>query len=276
MKPRASVPAGVNSKPEFPSKERKRSQLVPLAIWSAPVFIVLAATILLADDQRNLRSLTAFLYGPATNRAEEQATIATPQPQASPKTGSPILARPSTETGPLIRSASAKERCQSLALQNQELPAYIETESFSQCTLLYRDGEDLASPSVFIQIQANQSGMVTSFRLKFNTQGKRAEATVLKGIELLQSYGGFFLKTEDFVPMLSERIGRWEPFRIILGPYLAEMDQEIVDPTRFNVFGRLSQDQKRSDLASHNRQNSPFRYEINPAGERPGSPIGGD
>lgn len=270
------MPAGVNSKPHFPPKARKRSQLVPLALWSAPVFIILAATILLADDQRNLRSLTAFLYGPPTNRAEEQAAIATPQPQASAKTGSPILARPSTETRPLIPSASAKERCQSLALQNQELPAYTETESFSQCTMLYRDGGDLASPSVFIQIQADQSGMVTSFRLKFNTQGERAEAIVLKGVELLRSHRGFFLNTEDFIPMLSERIDRWEPFQIILGPYLAEMDQEIVDPTRFNVFGRLFQDQERSDFGSRNRRKTPFRYETSPAEERPELSIGGN
>ena len=267
---------GVNSEPHLFPKKRSRSQLVPLALWSAPVFVILAATILLADDQRNLRSLMAFISGPPTNSAHEQAAIAAPQPRDSAKSGSPILARPSAGTRPLIRSASANERCQSLALQNQELPAYLETESFSQCTLLYRDGEDLASPSVFIQIQADQSGMVTSFRLKFNTQGKRAEAIVLTGVKLLQSYGGFFLKTEDFIPMLSERIGQWEPFQIILGPYLAEMDQEIADPSRFNVFGRLSQDQKRSDFAWPKSQNSPFRHETSTAGERPVSSIGGD
>lgn len=267
---------GVNSEPHLFLKRRSRSQLVPLALWSAAVFMILAATILLADDQRNLRSLMAFIYGPPTNSAHEQAAIAAPESREAAKTGSPILVRPSAETRPLIRSASAKERCQSLALQNQELPAYLETESFSQCTLLYRNGEDLASPSVFIQIQADQSGMVTSFRLKFNTQGKRAEAIVLKGVELLKSYGGFFLKTEDFIPMLSERIGRWEPFQIILGPYLAEMHQEIVDPTRFNFFGRLSQDQKRPEFVLRNRHNSSFRYETSPAGERPESSIGGN
>lgn len=105
--------------------------------------------------------------------------------------------------------------------------------------VLYRDGDSQASPSVFIQIQTDQTGMVSSFRLKFNTQGKAAETLVAKGLKFLELFGGLFLKTEEFLTALSNRIESWENFQMVLGPYVVEMNHEFIDPTRFNVFGRL-------------------------------------
>lgn len=228
-------------------------------LWSVAVLTLVAATILLADDQKNLRLLTGFAFGPPTDIALEAQTEAAPEPPASVTSRPPLLSEPLADTRPLVRPRRAEARCKSLTRPNQELPVYFETENFSQCTLLYRDGENQASPSVFIQIQADQTGMVSSFRLKFNTEGNRAETIASIGIQLLETHGGLFLKTEDFISIVSKRIGRWESFQVLLGPYLVEMNQEIVDPTRFNVFGRLHQEHYSSDNLWRDEQGSTFR-----------------
>lgn len=203
------------------------------------MFIVVAATILFANDQKNFRSLKELILGPPAAVDPEPPAAAPSPSQEATSILKPLLEMSVSDTIPLVRVASAENRCRSLTLTNQELPIYTETDRFSQCMVLYRDGIGQASPSVFIQIQTDQSGMVTSFRLKFNTEGKAAETLVPKGLKLLELFGGFFLKTEEFLGVLSNRIESWENFQTVLGPYVVEMNQELIEPTRFNVFGRL-------------------------------------
>lgn len=253
------MPAGVNTEPHLHPTERSRLRIVPLVIWSAVVFLVVAATILMANNQRNFRFLTEFVFGPPS------AVYPEPTSEAPSKTleispGRPLLLEmPVTDTIPLVRLASAKDRCRSLTLAEQELPVYTEADGFSQCTLLYKLGESQTSQSVFVQIQTDQIGMVTSFRLKFNTEGKAAEIIVSKGLEFLQTFGGLFLKTEDFIAVISHRIETWESFQMVLGPYMVEMDRELINPTRFNVFGRLYKTKTFADDPWRAAQGTTFR-----------------
>lgn len=253
------MPAGVNHEPHPYPNHQRRIQMVPLALWSVAVLIIFVATILLADDRKYLRLLSGSVFGPSSNVDLGPATVAAPPAQESAAGRPPLLALPPADMRPLIRLKSSEARCESLTRPNQELPVYLETGSSSQCTLLYRHDEKQASPSVFIQIQTDETGMVSSFRLKFNTEGKTAEEVISKGIEFMKTHGGFFLKTEDFISVISERIGRWKNFRTLLGPYLVEMNQEILDPTRFNVLGRLRQEHPSSDNLWRNIQGSIFR-----------------
>lgn len=229
----------MNTEPQLHPSQRNRLQILPLVIWSGLVFIVIAATILFANEQKNFRMLTELVLGrPSTISPEPKAGTSSQLPETAQKRQL-MLEMPATETIPLVRVASAENRCKSLTLTNQELPVYTETNRFSQCMVLYRDGVGEASPSVFIQIQTDQTGMVSSFRLKFNTEGKSAETLVPKGLKFLELFGGFFLRTEEFLAVLSNRIESWRNFQMVLGPYVVEMNQEVIDPTRFNVFGRL-------------------------------------
>lgn len=212
---------------------------MPLALWSGAVFIAIAATILFANNQKNFRLLKELVLGPPSPVSPESPTAAPSQSADATSNRPPLLEMPATDTIPLVRLASAEDRCRSLTLPNQELPAYTETDRFSQCMVLHRDGDGQASPSVFIQIQTDQTGMVNSFRLKFNTEGKAAETLVAKGLKFLELFGGLYLKTEEFLTALSSRIESWENFQMVLGPYVVEMNHELIDPTRFNVFGRL-------------------------------------
>lgn len=232
------MPAGVNTEPHLHPTERSRLQIVPLVIWSAVVFLVVAATILMANDQRNFRLLTDFVLGPPSAVYPEPTPEAPSQSLETSPDRSLLLEMPVNDTIPLVRLASAKDRCKSLTLAKQELPVYTETNGFSQCTLLYKVGESQTSQSIFVQIQTDQTGMVTSFRLKFNTEGKPADIIVSKGLEFLETFGGLFLKTEEFIAVISHRIGTWERFQMVLGPYMVEMDRELINPTRFNVLGR--------------------------------------
>lgn len=229
----------MNTEPQLQPSQRNRLQIVPLAIWSGAVFIVIAATILFANDQKNFRLLKEIVLSPPSPVSPGPPAGTSAQSPETVQKRQALLEMPATETIPLVRLASTESRCKSLTLTNQELPVYTETDRFSQCMVLYRDGVGQASPSVFIQIQTDQTGMVSSFRLKFNTEGKAAETLVPKGLKFLELFGGFFLRTEEFLAGLSSRIESWENFRMVLGPYVVEMNQEIIDPTRFNVLGRL-------------------------------------
>lgn len=234
-----SVPAGVATKPHLHPKRTDRLQFVPMALWSAAVLLAIAATILLADDHRHLRSLMRLVIGPPQSSSTEPSMARpTEALEISPRS-TPLLTMPLDKTKPLERLQRAEDRCKSLTLTDQEPPLYMESNSFSQCMLLYRDGESHGAPSVFIQVQTDQTGMVSSFRLKFNTEGKRTPTLAPKGLKILQIFGGFYLNTEEFISELSNRIDAWKNFQTVAGPYLIEMTQEVLDPNRFNVVGRL-------------------------------------
>lgn len=233
--------------------------MVPLALWSAAVILAVAATTLLADDRKNLRLLTQYFLGPSMSEPLEPPVAMTDETPVLASNTSPLLTIPPIETKALVRLASAEERCKSLGQADQEAPTYLKTEVFSQCTLLYVVSEGRRSQSVFIQIQTDQAGMVSSFRLKLNTEGETSSTIVQKGLHFLQVFGGFFLSTEEFISVLSSRIDRWEDFQFVFGPYSVEMNQEHLDPTRFNVFGHLHQPNTLTGDMWRDEQGSTFR-----------------
>lgn len=249
----------MNTEPQLHPSQRNRFQIVPVAIWSGVVFIAIAATILFANDQKNFRLLKELVLGPPSAVSPKPPA---PVPSQLPVTANrpPLLEIPVTNSMPLVRLASAESRCRSLTLTEQESPVYQETDKFAQCTVLYRDGESQKAPSVFIQIQTDPTGMVSSFRLKFNTEGMAAETLIKQGLQFLELFGGFFLKTEEFLSVLSDRIEGWQNFQMVLGPYVVEMNQELIDPTRFNVFGRLHQANTSASDLWREEQGSTFRH----------------
>lgn len=221
------------------------------------MLVVIAGTILLADNRKNLRHLSELLFGPPP---EVTAQSRPPAPSVEPNTTiSPLLSIPTTGTKPLTRLSDAETRCAAIARAEQEAPAYVETPKFSQCTFLFVDNSTQPSPSVFIQIQADQAGMLSSFRLKLNTEGGMHAAIVEEGLSALRSFGGFYLETGEIIPLLATRINEWKEFQIVLGPYLIEMDREVLDPTRFNIFGRLHTTDAESGNLWRDEQSSTFR-----------------
>lgn len=231
-------------KPNYPAGAAKRS-LLPLIFWSMPIVMLIIGTTLFADNQRNLRHIVKLSFG---LQPPQQEPLSRPQisdtllPEMT-STTAPILSRPQIGTRPLIRLVGAMERCMKLKKPNQEPPAYLESTAFSQCTVLWTYGVEEPSPSVFVQLQTDPAGMVSSFRLKFNTAGNTPQMIADEGLAALQSFGGFYLGIEELMPVLGKKINRWEDFQTVLGPYSIEMDREILDPTRFNVFGRINRTQ---------------------------------
>jgi hypothetical protein len=120
-----------------------------------------------------------------------------------------------------------------------EQPSFFVTNGFFQCTAMFIDGEEEISPSVFIQIQTDSSGEVSSFRLKFNTAGTDAQTLGDEGLSALQRFGGFAQTDDVLFTTLASRIQNWESFQMIWGQYSLEMKHEVADPTRLNLIGRL-------------------------------------
>lgn len=81
--------------------------------------------------------------------------------------------------------------------------------------------------------------MVSSFRIKFNTNGTYSRTIVKFGLTSLRTFGGFFHDLGEVIPTISNKIEEWEDFQLVLGPYSIEMNREVTDPTRFNLIGRV-------------------------------------
>jgi len=205
---------------------------------------VIFATILLADGQRNLRWLADQMTAtqpdlPDPKKTSRGSKSVPDQATDQQTTTSSLISTPTIEIDPLVRLDDPQERCEKLSKQGYEQVRYFKSQDFSQCTVMFIDGETEAAPSVFIQIQTDLTGKVSSFRLKFNTEGTNAEKLVQMGLNALQRFGGFVQEDENFLPTLAPRIQMWESFHLLWGHYSLAMDREVVDATRFNLLGRL-------------------------------------
>ncbi|QEE43376.1 hypothetical protein FVA81_01635 (plasmid) [Rhizobium sp. WL3] len=225
------------------SGRAEKSGLLPISLWMGGVFAIIFATFLLADGQRNLHRLTGqpIAYPPDSFKPSKTSRGGnTVHDQTSDRAPTSLLLSTSAiEIKPLERLGDPRERCAEMATQGYEQPRYLSSEYFSQCTVMFIDGEGEAAPSVFIQIQTDPSGGVSSFRLKFNTDETDAQNLIQEGLNALQRFGGFGQTDDSFFPALASRIQKWDSFRILWGRYSLAMHREVSDATRFNLLGRL-------------------------------------
>jgi hypothetical protein len=228
----------------------KRARLLPLSLWIGGMLAVILATILLADDRKNLRRLTgkptASLATSAPVERKPLGDAAVAQHSRVEAIPSSLLAQPATSPGSLQLFGNPQQRCERLTQAGYELPRYLSFDSYSQCTVLLVDGSGENAPSVFVQIRTDPSGAISSFRLKFNTRGIEANNLVQQGLSALQQFGGLGATSDEWFGSLRSRIARWESFRLVWGHYSLEMDPELADPQRFNVIGRPMRSEQRS------------------------------
>jgi len=142
------------------------------------------------------------------------------------------------EPEPLVQVGSPEQRCEQLAEEGQEQPSYLHLGVYSQCSVLLVDGNMQNSTSLFIQIQTDPSGEVSSFRLKFNTEGTEVQRLVVQGLKSLKRFEGLGGADDRLFQSLGSKINQWQSFRLIWGHYLLEMDQELSDRNRFNLIAR--------------------------------------
>lgn len=220
----------------------KSARLLPLSLWIGGMLAVILATILLADGQKNLRRLTGMptaslaIPGPDKRKPAGDAAVAKhPREEAIP---SSLLAQPAALPVSLERLGNPQQRCERLAQEGSDLPSYLAYDGYSQCTTLIVGGSGENPPSVFVQIQTDSSGDISSFRLKFNTRGIEAGNLVQQGLTALKQFGGLGATGDELLVALGSRIIRWESFRLVWGNYSLVMDRELADPQRFNLIGR--------------------------------------
>lgn len=220
----------------------KKARLFPLFVWIGCILALLIATILFANGHKNLRRLAGepttslVIFRPNGDTAVSDMSVAhRPREKA---TVSSVLARPANEPGTLETLSNIQQRCEKLAKEEYEQPRYLHTDGYSQCTLLLVDGSNKNSPSVFVQIQTDPSGSVTSFRLKFNTLGTDAASLAKQGLIALKEFGGLGAPDDRLFRSLELKIARRQSFQLLWGHYSLEMDRELSDPNRFNLIGR--------------------------------------
>lgn len=226
----------------------KSARLLPLSLWIGGTLAVILATFLLADGQRNLRTLTGKPTASLDTSGPEERTavIDAAAERHERATLSSLLTQPAKASGSLERLGNPQQKCERLAQEGSEPPRYLAYDAYSQCTALLTDGSGENSPSVFVQIQTDPSGNTSSFRLKFNTRGIDANNLVQQGLAALQQFGGLGATGDELFGSLGSRITGWESFRLVWGHYSLEMDRELADPQRFNLIGKAT----RSDLSS--------------------------
>ncbi len=213
----------------------------------------LAATVLLANQQRNLKTLAQFLGMPLPTLAASppQAQTAS-QARRAPK---PVPRWPWPAFAPapdLIELTSTPaDMCSSQAAGAQEIQAFAESEQRGwECSML-RDGlGSSGAASLFLQARGAMHEHADNIRVKFNLADDKLDgelaAQALAFLRLAASMPRDPVLSEKLAKMLTSHAD----FYFIAGYQSLTFQQEIGNPGRYNLIGT---DRASKTLTDHPR-----------------------
>lgn len=218
----------------------------PRRLWPLLLFILLAvsaiiATVLLANDRRNLRRLAASAGLPLPS------PIATIPPAAGQKPAPKPASLPSgprwpwlavTGSAHLAPAPSPASLCRKETEDGQEKPAYAESpERGWECSMLRAGLGEAKSASLFLQARGPLHTPADGARVKFNLSGGP-----LAGDLADQAIGFIRLATalppdQHLDEALRKRLTKQADFYYLAGYYGMTFRQEMGDTSRYNLIG---------------------------------------
>ncbi|MBB6161936.1 hypothetical protein HNQ72_001754 [Rhizobium wenxiniae] len=204
------------------------------------VITAVAATVLFANDQRNLKTFSLFLGIRLPVPATSVATVPTSSDTA--KISKPISRWPwpgfTTTPGLIEANPTPADMCSRQAAGAQEIPAFAESEQRGwECSML-RDGLGAnRSASLFLQARGSMHEPADNIRVKFNLASGK-----LDGELATQALAFFRLATAmPRDPALSEVLAKMlttqTDFYFYAGYQGLTFRQELGDPGRYNLIG---------------------------------------
>jgi hypothetical protein len=219
----------------------------PRRRWPLVLFILLAigavaATVLLANDRKNLVKLAEFLGMPPSSASTGAIPVVKPVPvvsQATSPNASPQWPWLHTaDTGRLQPAPSSSDMCKAQAERGQEKPAYAASpERGWECSML-RDGlGDTEAASLFLQGRGNEKMPADAIRIKFNLAGGPL-ANDLADQALAFLHASTALEpNSDLDEALRTKLTEQTDFYFIAGYQALTFRREMGDHTRYNLIG---------------------------------------
>lgn len=212
----------------------------PLTLFILAVIAVVAATVLLANGQRNFKAFTRFLGIPLP----ETATVIAPvQPgREQPRLSKPVHRWPwpgfATEPDRIEPMSTPADMCSRQAAGAREIPAFAEAEQRGwECSIL-QDGFGVnGAASLFLQARGRIHEPADNVRMKFNLAGGALDGD-------LATHALAFLRSAASMPRdpalfeaLAKMLTTQADFYYFAGYQSLTFRQEIGSPGRYNLIG---------------------------------------
>jgi len=204
------------------------------------VSVAIAATVLLANDRRNMRLLADALHiqlkSPTPQLPPALAANEKPQP---PATHAPALTGPPLAPLQAVEPAfQPRDFCQSLGQASQEAPEFTEQQGGSwDCSLLREYSSDQGLSSAFLQIRGGAKGAFSSFRIKFNLlPGGLTAAMLDEALQLMRKSIRPLWNDDEMNGWLGQKIKDSKDFSALTGYYPAVLKHELSDAYRLNFI----------------------------------------
>lgn len=207
----------------------------PLILFMLLAVGAIAATVLLANDRRNLKAVFDVLG------------IRPVVPQAGPPPPLPVTPTRSPDRWPWLAGAASatpirlfpapEQMCRDQAVEGQEEPSFTQSpERGWECSMLRTDLAAAAS-SLFLQARGRAYASFTGIRVKFNLAGKTiSQDLASEAVDFVFSAASM-LPEAEMEAALEQKLLAGEDFYFLAGYYRMTFRREMDTIDRFNLVG---------------------------------------
>ena len=206
------------------------------------VTAAIAATVLLANDRKNLHLLSDALHIRPESAAPQapqapQAVIASEKPLPPASHGFALTGPPLAPLQTIEPAFQPWDFCHSLGRAGQEAPEFTEQGGSWDCSLLREYVGDQGPSSAFLQIRGGAKGMFSSFRIKLNLlPGGLTGAMLDEALQLMRKSVRPLWNDDGMSAWLRQKFEKSKDFSVLTGYYPAILKHELSDPDRVNFI----------------------------------------
>lgn len=212
----------------------------PLIVLILAVVAGVTATVLFANDQRNLKTLSRFLGirlpAPTVDLVSVQTASETPK-MLKP---TPRWPWPDFVTAPSLIEANPTpaDMCSRQAASAQEIPTFAESEQRGwECSML-RDGLGANhSASLFLQARGLMHEPADNIRVKFNLAGNKLDGELATQALAFFRLAAAMPRDPALSEVLAKMLTTQADFYFYAGYQSLTFRQELGNPGRYNLIG---------------------------------------
>lgn len=213
----------------------------PLVLLILAVASAVAATVLLANERRNLRTLMRFL-GVAIPAPAAITPPAAARDEEKPRLPEAVIGWPwrglATTPGVIEPDSTPADMCSGQAAGTQEIPAFAESEQRGwECSMLRDQIGTNRSASLFLQARGALHEPAGNIRVKFNLADGKLDGDLAAQALAFLRLAASMPRDPALYDILAKMLTTQTDFYFFAGYQGLTFRQEIGDPSRYNLIG---------------------------------------